>query len=89
MKNIFGFGGGGRILESKFYIGRDCFRSLNGMIDYVFCLSYFGLIDEEDGYLGVLVKKRKVWGGWISCLVDFFIVCDKYVDFLIEDNENE
>ena len=89
LKNTFGFGGGGRIPESKSYTGRDCSRSLNGMTDHVFRLSHLGSTDEEDGYSGASVKKRKVWGGWTSCLVDFLTVCDKYADSLTEDNENE
>lgn len=78
LKNTFGFGGGGKIPESKSYTGKDCSRSLNGVTDHIFRLSHIGASDKEKGYSGASMKKRKVWGGWTNSLEDFKCICDEY-----------
>ena len=78
LKNTFGTGNSGKIPESKAYTGKDCKRSLNGVTDHVFKLSHIGSTNEETGYSGASVKKRKVWGGWTNSMESFIKVCDSY-----------
>lgn len=36
------------------------------------------------------MKKRKIWGGWLECIINFIEICNFYVDlFLSEINERE
>jgi hypothetical protein len=90
LKNSLGYSAGGRIPESKSYTGNDCGRSINGTTDHIFKVSHIGSQDDEYGYSGASMKKRKIWGGWSECITNFIEICNLHADsFLSETNERE